>query len=58
MFKEFNAHPKGIKTDDCVVRAIATVTNNDYLEVRRDLNLRKGNGDLQVTRIQSFCMNT
>jgi hypothetical protein len=41
MFKEFNAHPKGIKTDDCVVRAIATETNNDYLEVRRDLNQKK-----------------
>ena len=38
MFKEFNAHPKGIKTDDCVVRAIATATNKDYLEVRRDPN--------------------
>ncbi|MBU1093020.1 MAG: hypothetical protein KKH01_01010 [Firmicutes bacterium] len=41
MFKEFNAHPKGIKTDDCVVRAIATAANKDYLEVRRDLNRRK-----------------
>ncbi|MFA5035849.1 MAG: hypothetical protein WC479_01545 [Candidatus Izemoplasmatales bacterium] len=41
MFKEFNAHPKGINTDDCVVRAIATATNKDYLEVRRDLNKRK-----------------
>jgi len=38
MFKEFNAHPKGIKTDDCVVRAIASATNKDYLEVRRGLN--------------------
>ena len=41
MFKEFNAHPKGIKTDDCVVRAIATATNKNYLEVRRDLNQKK-----------------
>jgi len=41
MFKEFNAHPKGIKTDDCVVRAIASATNKDYLEVRRDLNQKK-----------------
>jgi hypothetical protein len=41
MFKEFNAHPKGIKTDDCVVRAIASATNKDYLEVRRGLNQKK-----------------
>jgi hypothetical protein len=41
MFKEFNAHPKGIKTSDCVVRAIATATNTDYLECRRDLNRKK-----------------
>lgn len=37
-FKEFNAHPKGLKTGDCVVRAIATATDKDYLEVRRNLN--------------------
>ncbi len=42
MFKEFNAHPKGIKTGDCVVRAIATATNKDYLECRRELNQKKG----------------
>jgi len=41
MFKEFNAHPKGIKTGDCVVRAIATATNKDYLECRRELNQAK-----------------
>jgi len=41
MFKEFNAHPKGIKTTDCVVRAITTATNSDYLEVRRELNKKK-----------------
>jgi hypothetical protein len=41
MFKEFNAHPKGIKTTDCVVRAIATATNKDYLECRRELNQAK-----------------
>ena len=41
MFKEFNAHPKGIKTGDCVVRAIATATNTDYLECRRELNRKK-----------------
>jgi hypothetical protein len=41
MFKEFNAHPKGIKTSDCVVRAIATATDTDYLECRRELNRKK-----------------
>ena len=41
MFKEFNAHPKGIKTSDCVVRAIATATDTDYLECRRELNQKK-----------------
>jgi hypothetical protein len=41
MFKEFNAHPKGIKTSDCVVRAIATATNTEYLECRRELNRKK-----------------
>lgn len=41
MFQEFNAHPKGIKTTDCVVRAIATATNLDYMECRRKLNQLK-----------------
>ena len=41
MYKEFNAHPKGIKTGDCVVRAIVTATKKDYLECRRELNQAK-----------------
>ena len=41
MFKEFNAHPKGIKTNDCVVRTIATAMNKDYNECRRELNRKK-----------------
>ena len=41
MYKEYNAHPKGLKTNDCVVRAIATATNIDYNECRRDLNRKK-----------------
>jgi hypothetical protein len=41
MFLEFNAHPKGIKTTDCVVRSIASATNKDYLECRRELNQAK-----------------
>ena len=41
MYKEFNAHPKGIKTTDCVVRAITKATSKDYLECRRELNQAK-----------------
>lgn len=41
MYKEFNAHPKGLNTSDCVVRAIATATNADYMECRRELNQKK-----------------
>ncbi|MFH2117459.1 MAG: hypothetical protein ABII85_05355 [Bacillota bacterium] len=41
MFKEYNAHPKGIKTGDCVVRAIAIAKNMNYLECRRELNRAK-----------------
>ncbi|QLY40191.1 hypothetical protein HF295_04660 [Hujiaoplasma nucleasis] len=41
MYKEYNAHPKGLKTGDCVVRAISTATNTDYLECRRELNRKK-----------------
>jgi hypothetical protein len=41
MYKEYNAHPKGILTSDCVVRAISTATKQDYIECRRDLNRKK-----------------
>jgi len=41
MFQEFNAHPKGIKTTDCVVRAISKATNIEYMECRRKLNQLK-----------------
>jgi hypothetical protein len=41
MFKEHNAHPKGLKTTDCVVRAISTATQTDYMETRRVLNRKK-----------------
>ena len=41
MFKEFNAHPKGIKTTDCVVRAISKATDIEYMECRRKLNQLK-----------------
>ncbi|MFA5130282.1 MAG: hypothetical protein WC477_05210 [Patescibacteria group bacterium] len=41
MYREFNAHPKGIKTTDCVVRAISKATNIEYMECRRKLNQLK-----------------
>ena len=41
MFKEYNAHPKGIRTGDCIVRAIATANRIDCLECRRELNQAK-----------------
>jgi 23S rRNA A2030 N6-methylase RlmJ len=41
MFTEFNAHPKTIKTTDCVVRAISTALNKEYMECRRELNQLK-----------------
>jgi hypothetical protein len=41
MFKEFNAHPKGIKTTECVAIAISTATKIDYLVVRRELNRKQ-----------------
>ena len=41
MFKEYNAHPKGLLTSDCTVRAISKVTETDYMECRRELNRKK-----------------
>ncbi|MDY0277652.1 MAG: hypothetical protein RBQ97_06175 [Acholeplasma sp.] len=45
MFKEYNPHPRGIKTSDCIVRAIATATSTDYLQCRKELNSKKKNLD-------------
>lgn len=41
MFKEYNRHHKGLKTTDCVVRALSTAYDIDYLECRRRLNRTK-----------------
>ena len=41
MFREFNAHPKGLKTTDCVVRALSTALNVDYNACRKELNQKK-----------------
>lgn len=37
-FEKYNNHPKGLTTNDCVVRAISKGLNKDYLETRRELN--------------------
>lgn len=41
MYNYYNRHPKGIKTGDCVVRAISTAFDKDYMETRRELNQKK-----------------
>ena len=42
MFYEYNnPHPKGLKTGDCVVRAMSIAFDKDYLEIRRELNRSK-----------------
>ena len=38
MYQYYNPHPKGLFTDDCVKRAIVTVTGLDYVKVQRALN--------------------
>ena len=37
-YVKFNNHPKGLETNDCVVRAISKAFDKDYLETRRELN--------------------
>jgi hypothetical protein len=54
MFQFYNAHPKGIKTSDCVVRALATATNADYLECRRNLNQAKRDGGFSSYKDTKF----
>ena len=36
-FIEYNRHPQQKRVGDCVVRAISTAFNKDYLETRKDL---------------------
>lgn len=36
-FEKLNVNPKGLKTGDCVVRAISYATNKEWDEVYRDL---------------------
>lgn len=37
-FEKYNNHPKGLTTNDCVVRTISKTFDREYLEVRRELN--------------------
>lgn len=37
----YNRHPDGKTVGDCVVRAVSTAFNKDYLETRRELNRTK-----------------
>jgi len=40
-FIKINVHPKGLDVKDCVVRAVSTAFEKDYLETRRELNRAK-----------------
>lgn len=37
-FIKYNRHPEGKLVQDCVIRAISTAFNKDYLETRRECN--------------------
>lgn len=54
MYINYNRHPKNIYTSDCVVRAISTAFNRDYLEVRRELNECKRNYNLSSYKELKF----
>jgi len=52
-FKKYNAHPKGLNVKDCVVRAVCTALNRDYMETRKGLNRAKrelGYSDYKETK--------
>lgn len=49
MYEFYNAHPKGLRVNDCVKRAIAKATGIDYMEVSRELNRYK-----KITGAKSF----
>ena len=42
-FVKVNVHPKGLNVKDCMVRAVSTAFEKDYLETRRELNRAKRN---------------
>ncbi len=52
MYKYYNPHPKGVKTDDCVKRAICVCTGRDFYLISRQLNAFK-----KVTGAKRFNSN-
>ncbi len=40
-FIKYNRHPEGKNVKDCVIRAISTAFNKNYLETRKECNLAK-----------------
>jgi len=54
VYKFTNPHPKGLKTNDCVVRAMSLAFNEDYLETRRKLNEYKRFLNLDSYKSNSF----
>ena len=41
MYKFYNAHPKQLIVNDCVVRAYSTALGKNYNETRKELNRQK-----------------
>lgn len=48
-YEYYNAHPKGLRVNDCVKRAISLAAQMDYMEVSRELNRYK-----KITGAKSF----
>jgi hypothetical protein len=57
MYIEYNRHPKGLLTSDCVVRAISTAFDIDYIECRRSLNRLKKELKLKTYKGKKFIYN-
>ena len=53
-FEKYNNHPKALKTNDCVVRAISKAFDREYLEVRRELNRIKREEGFNSYKVSEF----
>ncbi len=53
-FEKYNNHPKGLLTNDCVVRAISTAMDKDYMECRRELNQKKREWKFTSYKVSEF----
>ena len=53
-FEKYNNHPKGLTTNDCVVRAISKAFDREYLEVRRELNRIKREEGFNSYKVSEF----